>query len=295
MFHSLSIKLSLPHLDASYHLEATPILRISDLTPIWREGKVNSMETKVKRGETHVMLATRMRTFSAPLLHNNKSAQISIWGWPTLIDLWERCCHCLVQSRSNWTVAGSWMSSARWKNKVLQLVEGKTCPYELSYLADWKFINFMTQHQNLIIFGIFFSFVDCEAEFSSSLNYSIGLSALLGSHFFDDTLPDRSDDSEDVIVVTEERVKEVEKPQWFTSKACFQIWVLCHEVDELSVGEIAEGHTARLRMQLGWSLNRILTTKWVALSKGTNSTQNVWSVGESSQRRDPVEASGIFH
>jgi len=71
----------------------------------------------------------------------------------------------------------------------------------------------MTQHQNLIIFGIFFSFVDCEAEFSSSLNYSIGLSALLGSHFFDDTLPDRSDDSEDVIVVTEERVKEVEKPQ----------------------------------------------------------------------------------
>jgi len=65
IFHSLSIKLSLLHLDASYYLEATPNLRISDLTLIWREGKVNSMETKVKRGETHVMLATRMRTFSA--------------------------------------------------------------------------------------------------------------------------------------------------------------------------------------------------------------------------------------
>jgi len=156
MFHSLSIKLSLFHLDASYHLEATPNLRISDLTLIWREGKVNSMETKVKRGETHVMLATRMRTFSAPLLHNNKSAQILIWGWPTLIHLWERCCHCLVQSRSNWTVAGSWMSSARWKNKVLQPIEGKTCPYELSYLADWKFINFSLHNTQIWSYLRFF-------------------------------------------------------------------------------------------------------------------------------------------
>jgi len=35
---------------------------------------------------------------------------------------------------------------------------------------------------------------------------------LLGSHYFDDILMDRSDDSEDIIGVTEERMKGVEKP-----------------------------------------------------------------------------------
>jgi len=33
---------------------------------------------------------------------------------------------------------------------------------------------------------------------------------LLGSHYFDDILLDRSDDSEGIIVVTEERMKGVE-------------------------------------------------------------------------------------
>jgi len=35
---------------------------------------------------------------------------------------------------------------------------------------------------------------------------------LLGSHYFDDILMDRSDDLENIIVVTEERMKGVEKP-----------------------------------------------------------------------------------
>jgi len=51
-----------------------------------------------------------------------------------------------------------------------------------------------------------YSFVNCETEFSSSLDYSSG------SHYFDDILLDSSDDSEDIIVVTEERMKGVEKP-----------------------------------------------------------------------------------
>ena len=44
-------------------------------------------------------------------------------------------------------------------------------------------------------------------EFSSSLDYSSS-----SSGFFDDILLDRSDDSEDIIGVTEERMKGVEKP-----------------------------------------------------------------------------------
>jgi len=49
IFHSLSIKLSLLHLDASYYLEATPNLRISDLTLIWRGGE---SELNGDKGET---------------------------------------------------------------------------------------------------------------------------------------------------------------------------------------------------------------------------------------------------
>ena len=57
-----------------------------------------------------------------------------------------------------------------------------------------------------------YSFVNCETEFSSSLDYSSS-----SSGFFDDILLDRSDDSEDIIGVTEERMKGVEKPHTHTS------------------------------------------------------------------------------
>ena len=50
-----------------------------------------------------------------------------------------------------------------------------------------------------------YSFVNCEAEFSSSLDYQL----FWVLFYFNNTLLDRSDG---VIVVTEERVKEVEKP-----------------------------------------------------------------------------------
>jgi len=50
-----------------------------------------------------------------------------------------------------------------------------------------------------------YSFVNCEAEFSSSLDYQLFWVLI----YFNNTLLDRSDG---VIVVTEERVKEVEKP-----------------------------------------------------------------------------------
>ena len=50
-----------------------------------------------------------------------------------------------------------------------------------------------------------YSFVNCETEFSSSLDYSSS-----SSGFFDDIL--LADDSEDIIGVTEERMKGVEKP-----------------------------------------------------------------------------------
>ena len=67
----------------------------------------------------------------------------------------------------------------------------------------------------------------CEADFSSSLDYQLFWVLI----YFDDTLLDRSDGSEDVIVVTEEEVKEVEKPHTEVSpsmynapKAYFQLW-----------------------------------------------------------------------
>ena len=50
-----------------------------------------------------------------------------------------------------------------------------------------------------------YSFVNCEAEFSSSLDYQLFWVLI----YFNNTLLDRSDG---VIVVAEERVKEVEKP-----------------------------------------------------------------------------------
>ena len=100
-------------------------------------------------------------------------------------------------------------------------------------------INFLDQHTSLLSFSshcqlpfkpstelfkvilpctelylhdlVAYSFVNCETEFSSSLDYSSG------SHYFDDILLDRSDDSEDIIGVTEERMKGVERPRTHTS------------------------------------------------------------------------------
>ena len=60
-----------------------------------------------------------------------------------------------------------------------------------------------------------YPFVNCETEFSSSLDCGISSSGFtLMTH-----LLDRSDDSEDVIVVTEEGVKGVGKPHTQVSPA----------------------------------------------------------------------------
>jgi len=94
------------------------------------------------------------------------------------------------------------------------------CPYELSYPADSKsltfidhstwnchFLHTVNSHCQLpskpstelyLHDLVAYSFVNCETEFSSSLDCSISSSGF--------------SISEDVIVVTEERVKEVGKP-----------------------------------------------------------------------------------
>ena len=69
-----------------------------------------------------------------------------------------------------------------------------------------------------------YSFVDCEAEFSSSLDYSISSSG------FSFTSMDRSGGSEDVIVVTEEGVKEVEKPHTEVSPAYLYVGIYVHRI-----------------------------------------------------------------
>ena len=68
-----------------------------------------------------------------------------------------------------------------------------------------------------------YSFVDCEAEFSNSLNYSIGSSGFLFNSMTCWT-------GLMVVVGTDEGVKEVEKPQKlvqssyvYSSKAYFQL------------------------------------------------------------------------
>ena len=76
------------------------------------------------------------RLACAPFLHNNKSAQILIWGWPTPIHLWERCCHCLVQSRIGQSRD---LGCHRWGGRIsYSQLKGRLAPYKLSYLADWK-------------------------------------------------------------------------------------------------------------------------------------------------------------
>jgi len=48
--------------------------------------------------------------------------------------------------------------------------------------------------------------------------------------YFDDTLLDRSDGSQDVIVVTEEGVKEVEKPHTEVSPAQLCVGIYLHHI-----------------------------------------------------------------
>jgi len=60
---------------------------------------------------------------------------------------------------------------------------------------------------------------------------------------------------------------------YIASKACLQLWSI------LGVLKMAElwGHETQTGMQLGWSLNHILTTN---LSKATNFTQSVWRINK---------------
>jgi len=56
---------------------------------------------------------------------------------------------------------------------------------------------------------------------------------LLGSYYFDNILLDRSDDSEDIIVVTEERIKGVEKPHTQVSPAQVCVWIYLHWIKSI--------------------------------------------------------------
>ena len=56
---------------------------------------------------------------------------------------------------------------------------------------------------------------------------------LLGSHYFDDILLDRSDDSEGIIVVTEERMKGVEKPHTQVSPAQVCVGIYLHWIKSI--------------------------------------------------------------
>jgi len=86
------------------------------------------------------------------------------------------------------------------------------CQFTLSHSSPKHQLSLFEAIPSYTTLGLYdlgaYSSIDCEAESFSSLNYSTRVSALI---YFDDSLLDRSDGWEDVIVMTKKRVKQVKK------------------------------------------------------------------------------------